>query len=102
MLLVHRLTTLGDDLDGFLACNSFATIIYIETPMMDKPLIKKQFEFSSNEPKYLKKNPHDEEIPSHFSHGQQGVGSELNKTPMHELIVGHNTTIKSNSKKPHK
>jgi hypothetical protein len=102
MLSVHRLTSLGNDWDGFLARNGFTTVIPIETPILDKSLIKKRFEFSSNEPKYLKKNPFDEEIPSHFSHGPQDVGSELNKTPVHELIVGHNTTVKSDRKNPRK
>jgi hypothetical protein len=47
MLLVHRLTTLGDDWDGFLARNGFVTVIPIETPMLDKPMIEKHFDFSS-------------------------------------------------------
>jgi hypothetical protein len=102
ILLVHHLTTLGDEWDGFLTRNGFAIVIPIETPILGEPLIRKQFNFSSNEPEYLKKNPHDEAIPSQFLHGKHDVGSDLNETPMHELIFGHNTTVKSNSKNPHK
>jgi hypothetical protein len=50
----------------------------------------------------LKKNPRDEEIPDQFLYGQQDVGSEFNETPKHDLIVGHNPTVKSDSKDPRK
>jgi hypothetical protein len=52
MLLVHRLTALGDDWDRFLARKGFSTGIPIETPMLDKPMIDKHFDFSSNEPNF--------------------------------------------------
>ena len=64
MLLVHRLTTLGDDLDGFLAWNGFTTVIPIETPVLGEPLIGEQFDCSSNGLESLKENPRDEEIPN--------------------------------------
>jgi hypothetical protein len=42
------------------------------------------------------------QYPDQFLHGQQDVGSELNETPMHELVVGPKATVKNDSKKPHK
>jgi hypothetical protein len=85
MLLIHHLTTLGDCWDGFLTRNGFATTIPVETPISGEPLIRKQFDISSNEPESLKRNPRDEAMPSQSSHEQQDVGSELIETPMHEL-----------------
>jgi hypothetical protein len=42
------------------------------------------------------------QYPDHFSYGQHDVGSEFIETPMHELIVGPNPTVKSDSKDPRK
>jgi hypothetical protein len=98
--LVHRLKTLGDDWDGFLAQNSFVIDFPIETPMLNKPLLEKHFDFSSDKPDPLKKNPRHEALPDQFLRGQQNVGSESNETTEHELVVGLKSTVKSNSKDP--
>jgi hypothetical protein len=42
MILVHRLTTLGDDWDGFLNRNGFATVFPVETTVVGGPLIGKR------------------------------------------------------------
>jgi hypothetical protein len=64
MLLVHRLTILGYFWDVFLTINIFSTTIPIETPISGEPLIRKQFDISSNEPDSLKRKPQDEVMPS--------------------------------------
>jgi hypothetical protein len=85
--LVHHLTTLGDDWDGFLNRNGFATVFPIETTVVGGPLIGKPFDCSSNRPRFLKESPHGEAIPDRFLHGQHDVGFESNETPVHELVV---------------
>ena len=63
ILLFHHLKTLGDDWNGFLAQNGFVTNFPIETPMLDKPLLEKHFDFSSDKLDPLKKNPHHKAVP---------------------------------------
>jgi hypothetical protein len=41
MLLIQRLTIIGDCWDGFLTRNDFATTIPVETPISGEPLIRK-------------------------------------------------------------
>jgi len=98
LLLVHRLKTLGDDWDGFLARNGFA----VETPVVDKPMIEKPLDLSSGKPDFLDENPREGALPDQILCGQQNVSSKFIKTPMHELIVFPNSTIKFDNKNPRK
>jgi hypothetical protein len=70
MLLIHHLKPMDDDWDGFLAQNSFVTDIPTETPMLDKTLIEKHFDFSNDKPNPLKKKPRHEAIPVQFLLGK--------------------------------
>ena len=70
--------------------------------MLDKPLIDKHDDFSSDKTDPLKKNPHDEATPGHLSHGQHNVCSKLNETFVHELFVGPNANMKPHIDKSHK
>jgi hypothetical protein len=94
MLLVHRLKTLGDDWDGFLARNGFVTTIPTETPMLDKPMIEKHFDFSSDKPDPLKKTLVMRQYLISFYLEQQKVNPELNDTIVHDLFVDPNANTK--------
>jgi hypothetical protein len=99
MLLIHRLTTVGDCWDGILTRNGFPTIVLVETLISGEPLIRKQFDIPNNKADSLNRNPRDKAMLGQFSHEQQVVGFEFSEPPMHELDVGHNTTVKSDIKK---
>ena len=100
LLLVHRLKTLDDDWNEFLAWNGFVTKNLVETPVMDKPMIEKPLDFSSGKSEFLDKNPREGALPDQILCGQQGFSAEFIETHVHEPIVCPKPTIKSDSKNP--
>jgi hypothetical protein len=65
--------------------------------VVDKPTIKKPLDLSSGKPYFLDENPHEGALPDQLLCGQHNVISEFIKTPVHELIISPNPTIKYGS-----
>jgi hypothetical protein len=94
ILLVHRLKTLGDDWDEFLARNNFVTTFLEETFVMDKPMIEKCLDFSRGKSEFSDENPLEGALSDQLLCGKHGISAKFIETHVHESIVCPNPYCK--------